>query len=589
MTRYCDIVMKGGITSGVVYPLAAHELSKHYQFRNVGGASAGAIAAAGVAAAEHGRQNGNKHSFDQLAELPEWLGTNLVSLFQPSRWAKPLFRVLMAASRARTWPGKIARVSLTAVLSFPLAAALGAAPTLALGIMSAPDDGVSKWLWIGASFVLALIPATVAIVVAIVVRSALVVPRNYFGLCRGHGSSDKGEQPLTPWLANLLDDLAGKPPEEPLTFGDLRGDRADGENEINLEVLTTCLTQGRPYRVPFETNEFWFKPDELRDLFPGRIIDWMVAHAGQSESSQQFSDFVKLPETDHLPVVFATRLSLSFPLLIGAVPLYAIDYSGPTHNLERCWFSDGGITSNFPVHFFDSPVPRWPTFAINLRPFHRHHPRNEDDESKNIWMPDRNRPKEEWWTTWDERGVFGKLAGFGGSIMQTMRSWRDNAQSSVPGYGDRIVHISHTSKEGGLNLYMPENIIQRLSERGRCAGELLYRRFSVPPLEDSPLTWDNQRWVRYRSFMGLLEGTGEQLRRGCLLPFAPDRSIEELSRRGAHEPPASYRWASEGQRDFALKATYDLLHLLGSWEGSGESFEKNAPRGSTELRVVPHV
>jgi hypothetical protein len=44
MRRYCDIVMKGGITSGVVYPLAALELAKDHRFRNIGGTSAGAIA-----------------------------------------------------------------------------------------------------------------------------------------------------------------------------------------------------------------------------------------------------------------------------------------------------------------------------------------------------------------------------------------------------------------------------------------------------------------------------------------------------------------------------------------------------------------
>ena len=42
----CEIVMKGGITSGVVYPLAAVELSKSFRFVNIGGTSAGAIAAA---------------------------------------------------------------------------------------------------------------------------------------------------------------------------------------------------------------------------------------------------------------------------------------------------------------------------------------------------------------------------------------------------------------------------------------------------------------------------------------------------------------------------------------------------------------
>ena len=45
-TRTCDIVMKGGITSGVVYPHAICELAKTYRFVQVGGTSAGAIAAA---------------------------------------------------------------------------------------------------------------------------------------------------------------------------------------------------------------------------------------------------------------------------------------------------------------------------------------------------------------------------------------------------------------------------------------------------------------------------------------------------------------------------------------------------------------
>ena len=37
--RYCDLVMKGGITSGVVYPLAIWTLAKHYRFKNIGGTS----------------------------------------------------------------------------------------------------------------------------------------------------------------------------------------------------------------------------------------------------------------------------------------------------------------------------------------------------------------------------------------------------------------------------------------------------------------------------------------------------------------------------------------------------------------------
>src|SRR4029450_13897097 len=52
-----DLTMEGGTTSGVVYPLAVCELATDFRFRNVGGASAGAIAAALTAAAELGRSS----------------------------------------------------------------------------------------------------------------------------------------------------------------------------------------------------------------------------------------------------------------------------------------------------------------------------------------------------------------------------------------------------------------------------------------------------------------------------------------------------------------------------------------------------
>lgn len=84
-------MMKGGITSGVVYPLAALELAKEHRFRNIGGTSAGAIAGAAVAAAEFGRRGGGGQAYEGIATLPGWLGENLTSLFQPTRRMRPLF------------------------------------------------------------------------------------------------------------------------------------------------------------------------------------------------------------------------------------------------------------------------------------------------------------------------------------------------------------------------------------------------------------------------------------------------------------------------------------------------------------------
>src|SRR5712691_7850411 len=69
----CDVVMKGGITSGVIYPKALWMLSERYRFKNIGGASAGAIAAVIAAAAQYGD---TRDEFGRLAQL-EALATQI--------------------------------------------------------------------------------------------------------------------------------------------------------------------------------------------------------------------------------------------------------------------------------------------------------------------------------------------------------------------------------------------------------------------------------------------------------------------------------------------------------------------------------
>ena len=79
----CDLVMKGGITSGIVYPPVVQILRKKYRFKSIGGTSAGAIAAALTAAAEHGRETGG---FEKLQEVQNDLGREgfIVGLFKPT-------------------------------------------------------------------------------------------------------------------------------------------------------------------------------------------------------------------------------------------------------------------------------------------------------------------------------------------------------------------------------------------------------------------------------------------------------------------------------------------------------------------------
>src|SRR5680860_1364155 len=72
----CDLVMRGGITSGIVYPRAIAKLADTYDFRSIGGTAAGAIAAAGTAAAADGAKHGEDHFKKRFKDLPRELSEN---------------------------------------------------------------------------------------------------------------------------------------------------------------------------------------------------------------------------------------------------------------------------------------------------------------------------------------------------------------------------------------------------------------------------------------------------------------------------------------------------------------------------------
>lgn len=634
--RECDVVMKGGITSGVVYPLAVCELARSYRFRSIGGTSAGAIAAAATAAAEYGRRTGSGQGFDELAELPAWLGrmedgadrSNLFALFQPDAATDAVFDVATARLRGRSALGTLIR------RFFP-AALLGAVPGAAvawLGAQARPAAAAAVLLVLGAALAVAGALGAAGWVLARRVRTR--VPANGFGLCSGSGADvddPLGQAPaLTPWLADLVNRLAGKPRSAgPLTFGELWGAREDGEREIDLRFMTTNLTHGRPYELPFSGRHFFYDPDELGRLFPAWVMAWMNDRAREiraqtrerrareaaaaedggeaeaapaakakrapdpareAEARRRWERLLPLPDPADFPVVVGARMSLSFPLLISAVPLYAVDYMldipEEERAPERCWFSDGGICSNFPVHFFDSPLPARPTFGINLRPFPLGREKDAD-EAKNTWLPRRNNDGiAEWFTRLPEGAGWKPLAGFGGLIVHAMQNWVDNTQLGVPGYRDRVAHVLLTGDEGGLNLNMPDRVIEELGERGRLAARELARRFdphAVPT--DVPLTWDNHRWVRLLSSLHLLEGVLRDLAEQYHAPDPGGRSYRELVLRGV-KPPRSYRVS--GAKAKALDQAVGELQALGFLRDDPLLAER-APNPRPEIRIRPRL
>lgn len=577
-SKECDVIMKGGITSGVVYPLAVVELAKTYRLRNIGGTSAGAIAAALAAAAEHGRDFGG---FPKLAELPGFLSQKLTTLFQPSFETRAPFRTLL------TWISPGGRIKKTLATLWhlvhfhPLSFLLG----LLIG---------SGLFWLVADFT-SEGPLVTARAMPLRVLSALfwgflvagivflwqgirAIQRNAFGMVTGMPSHLRSKEPaLTPWMAGLLNEMAGKT-GGPLTFGDLQA------RQINLEVMTTNLTHGWPVRLPLSSREFFFHPQELRSFFPAEIVDWMERHPyvpEEEDDRELFQRIVSqtpyrpLPAPADLPVVVAARMSLSFPVLISAIPLYAVDWTltlnqelkkaGQAPELGRCWFSDGGIGSNFPVHFFDGLLPSRPTFGINLRPFHPDHPKDPYDETNNVRFPTAAgqgiRPT---WTNID--GLFSFLA----TIVNTMQNWVDNTQMRLPGYRDRVVHVHLTPDEGGMNLTMPPKRVEALTKRGQAAGQAL-----------QTIDWDGHRWTRYLTAVSQLQGKldrMEELWSGGFDRFVADRDVKQRPYR------RTQAWRAQ-----ALKATTDLMALVRSWRTPDPKLrmDHDPPRPVPELRINP--
>lgn len=478
--RECDVIMKGGITSGVVFPGAVKRLARDYAFRSIGGTSAGAIAAAVTAAAETNRPDG----FAAMDRLADDLQTRLPTLFQPAPEARPLFALLKHGVLERRY----GRAFRSLLLHHGQFAIVGAMAALVLGLFSAAIGGGP----FGVVFALIVFAAATVVLSAWSVASnaAEVLRDNDYGLCPGPTQPDADGVGLSDWLAEAIEEAAGRaPPEDPealrapLTFGDL----TRAARPVALAMTTTNLSLRRPNRLPdLAAQELYFEEGAFRRVLPGWVVDWMIGRDGAEPGPAP--GVWRLPGPDDLPVVVATRMSLSFPLMISAVPLHAMDRADGV--LRRMLFSDGGLSSNFPIHFFDALLPSRPTFGIALEPA------SVVKKAGRVRLPIEERP--------DPFMSFAEPAGplgFVRLVLDTMQEWQDRLQTSLPGYRERVVEIYLEVGEGGYNVDMAPELIAALSERGGEAAELL--------AGEGPgrFDFDDHRWRRFLVAYARLEGT----------------------------------------------------------------------------------
>jgi hypothetical protein len=307
------------------------------------------------------------------------------------------------------------------------------------------------------------------------------------------------------------------------------------------------------------------------------------------------------------------RLSLSFPLLISAVPLYTLsgrafqetDRESPVDiteaDLQCNWFSDGGIASNFPIHFFDAWLPTRPTFGITLvalpgeaftqedgtrreRPSHISvvPPGGADNGDAagaaadmrrgEVYLPKANQPQAPDWKPLP--GLFSFLW----SIFATAQNYRDNLQAMLPSYRERVVQLRLRDDEGGLNLAMSPATIERVRAKGTRAGETFLNEFN----------FNHHQWVRFRVLMGQLEPNLQTIERLLNDEVFPAAKLVEMQLKGGEaETPFPYPrnrlWC-----DDALQRVAALRQLIDGWQ-ERPLFGQDTPRPNPVLRVTPAV
>lgn len=586
--KECDIIMKGGITSGLVYPKAIKTLSDSYVFRCIGGTSAGAVVAVVTAAAEYGRHDGG---YGRLDEVTAALRTHLIDLFQPDPRAKRLYDVFRAALD-KSYGAMLARTAMAGLPWTILGVAVGLLPAVLIG-------GIGAWL---TGLVGAVILGLLFALAAVLLELRKILPQLDYGLCpgsRSENSAGTSFPPLSDWLTDAIDTIAGldKTKRGPLLIGDLKkggpgGRKGDSQHPaIDLRTVTTNLNMRRPYTLPnMNDRNYYFKASEFRHLFPQRVVDQMVK-ADLGGNKDRLSDggeaLIPFPHSDDLPVVVTARMSLSFPFLIAAVPLYRVDYAiRDNPPVRRVLFSDGGLSSNFPIHFFDALFPTRPTFGVSLEEF------DEDKPTRRVYLPMRASGGTEMDIS---IGRIPGVASFAMSLLNAAKDWQDQLRTVLPGYRERVAHIFLKSDEGGLNLNMPPERIDALLDLGLRAGRLMT---AVPPADSAaapavaqdndryPFDFDEHRWRRFLSAYGALEEVLLQAQAGWGTSGSPGAFRDFIETYLKH--PASYADSSLGDREEAFRRVDALMSLVQGWTPPLNNPENGLlPKRAGLMRITP--
>lgn len=654
--RFCDLVLTGGVTSSIAYPGAVHALGSVFRFSGIGGSSSGGGTAALAAAAEYRRRRGSPEGFRQLlsgtAEVAECFEgrTGLEWLFQPDAGMQRLFDAIVPGVTAPEGKGLAVLRALLSRYGFVAlvpAAGLGSVVYLAL---ASHFPGSWPGILAGLGLVALTLAGTAVAAGLLLWRDLRRLAANDHGLCSGLARQPNApREPITPWLHGLIQRVAGRAPgEPPLTFADLHGAPGgpaqalnDGSSasarSIDLRMFSADVTRGLPLQLPLpdpaaetapgtaldttqtalDDTALYFLEQEMATLFPADVVNHLKAVSPKEPlkglcvaggpDAPALSEFRRLPGAQ-LPVIVAARMTVSFPVLFRAVPLWAVSRPAARAGeeprppeLRRCLFSDGGLISAFPMHLFDSLLPTWPTFGIALHPLGRADldalPAHEVGRVHVATRADDLGP-ERWDTPSGPPARVDDLVGFAAAMLSTVTGWNDNAVRRMAGVRDRVAHVSLRPDVGGLNIRMTPGRIRQLARLGGEAGYALLRRYVLDIGPDGHARgWSEHRWTRFALLAQSLARAGEGLGWSALrAPHAEPlpRQIERAQRSAplAHgESPAGRRHRRRAtllaHEAAALQGLLQALQAAEPALARGAGSVPDAPGPPPELRQRP--
>jgi predicted acylesterase/phospholipase RssA len=574
----CDLIMKGGTTSGVIYPKAILRLSEGlgdkpgYDFVNIGGTSAGAIAATFAAALQYAinkpaRSDTPDAARSRFRERTDKLTEPyfLLNLFRPTNTTRELFEVFLCFLEKRKvirllracWRAAKLSVSLISIGFF---LAITGLISILLGYFDLIPmylAGLGIWcgLWLTALGVIFFFVALLKLVPGYIKQ----LESNNHGFVKGTHHAEaplrgSGDYPvLCDWIEESLRHIANMG-SRCLTFEDLE----DDEVKVTLRLLTSNSSQNLSYVLPLDETEWLiFDKKEFSDYFPDNVIKELTGEANAEEKSTRQSRIeartgknITLTEglfflpTKKLPLVVAARMSLSFPILFSAVPLYTIPaelmvtpQEQPLRKSQLILnhFTDGGLSSNLPVHFYDKWMPLKPTFCLNLSSWEGNKsrpstvkavraavkaedvagkaytfnllPSKNSSETEQLVMGDQTLPPstcstvksgsesvsaritllgtQEIWQP--DQFSTERLGAYIVNLFSTTQNNRDNENMRLPSVRDRVVSIAlDNRKEGGLNLTMDQTTVTFLTDLGEEAAQRLLNCFD----------FEKHQWVR---------------------------------------------------------------------------------------------